>query len=196
MKSPAPCLVLCALLGAVMGCARDANGMVITHDGRMVSETPDVARDELAWRLGQRAADAAGTGWHAVVTIDEAPTLHAVKADEFGWKTMTVHVTLVPPVGGVVTDAIQAKAESAVRDGVNPRIRSLSALELTLTALKAGTPAPGSQSYTTVAGDTWVGISIAFYGSAQHWRLIADANPGIDGAHMMAGTTLIIPPKP
>ncbi len=60
----------------------------------------------------------------------------------------------------------------------------------------AATPRPASSpvtSYTAQAGDTWADLSQAFYGSAQHWRRLADAN---QGGELTAGRQIVIPPKP
>ena len=179
-----------------IGCG-GGNGYVLTRDGRMVTETPAVASEELTHRLAARAADAAGPDWQATASIRETPVLHQVRADEYGWSAMTVDVTLVPPVLSVQVSAdILERVEVAVREAALWRVAKAKDVQV-VTAQKAATaPLPGSQHYTSVAGDTWAGISTAFYGTTQHWRLIADANPGVDAAPLPAGTVLVIPPKP
>jgi nucleoid-associated protein YgaU len=57
-------------------------------------------------------------------------------------------------------------------------------------------PAAGGHRYTIQAGDTLGDISAVFYGSAQHWRDIVAANPGLDPAHLAVGAELVIPPRP
>ena len=47
--------------------------------------------------------------------------------------------------------------------------------------------------YTVQIGDTWADLSQAFYGSAQHWRLLSEANQGGD---LTVGRVLVIPIKP
>jgi nucleoid-associated protein YgaU len=42
-------------------------------------------------------------------------------------------------------------------------------------------------------GDTWADLSQAFYGSTQHWRHIAEANPGVE---LTPGREIVIPLKP
>jgi nucleoid-associated protein YgaU len=42
-------------------------------------------------------------------------------------------------------------------------------------------------------GDTLALISAVFYGSANEWRRIVDANPGLDPASLTVGRELIIP---
>jgi hypothetical protein len=53
--------------------------------------------------------------------------------------------------------------------------------------------ATASRRYTVQAGDTWADLSQAFYGSAQHWRVISDAN---QGGELTVGREITIPPKP
>ena len=52
------------------------------------------------------------------------------------------------------------------------------------------------QSYTIQDGDTLAAISTAFFGTPDHWRAIAAANPELDGADLKPGTVIRIPPKP
>lgn len=54
---------------------------------------------------------------------------------------------------------------------------------------------PGSRSHTVLAGDTLASIAFEEYGSAAHWRRIADANSGIDDPmRLRAGISLLVPP--
>lgn len=184
-----------ALLNGCLG-GGDAPGMIVTRDGRMTAETAEVSRDELTYRLGLRAADAAGKGWNAKVAIRELPKLNETKADEWGWSTMTIILDLFPPAGSAADPAALARAESAIRDAAIYRVRRQTDIHFTSTLATAGAVTPGTVSYTTVAGDTFAGISTAFYGTPQHWRRIADANPQVDAAQMTPGTVLSIPPKP
>lgn len=52
-----------------------------------------------------------------------------------------------------------------------------------------------ARHYTVQPGDTWADLSTAFYGTPQHWRLIAAANPEVDGA-LNPGQSIVIPPRP
>lgn len=186
--------VLLAVL-IIAGCG-GSNGYVVTRDGRLVAETPEVAAEEFAAQLARRAVDGAGAGWKATATIRELPVLHQVRADEYGWATMTVAVVLVPPPGVTADAEIQRRAEASVRASARWRVARDQDVQVAWDMQATGALLPGSQRYTTIIGDTWTGISTAFYGTTQHWRVIADANPGIDASPLPVGTALIIPPKP
>jgi nucleoid-associated protein YgaU len=192
-----PC---CCLLLFIVGCAdkgaRPTNGLVMTHDERWVTETAEIAQSEFAYQLGQKAAAAAGPGWQAKAEIRELPVLHAVNADEFGWAKMTVVVTLAAPAGGKIDGEAQSRAEAEIRSRARYKTARASDITVQTTTIASAAELPGAQKYTTVAGDTFAAISTAFYGTSQHWRVIADANPGIDGAGLTPGTVLIIPAKP
>lgn len=56
--------------------------------------------------------------------------------------------------------------------------------------------APGELRYTVQAGDSLAELSVAFYGTPDHWRRIADANPGTAGGQLKPGTVIVIPAKP
>jgi len=57
----------------------------------------------------------------------------------------------------------------------------------------ATTPGSATKRYAVQAGDTWADLSQAFYGSAQHWRHLADAN---HGGELLPGREIVIPAKP
>lgn len=56
--------------------------------------------------------------------------------------------------------------------------------------------APGEHRYTVQPGDSLAELSVAFYGTPDHWRRIADANPGTAGGLLKPGTVIVIPAKP
>jgi nucleoid-associated protein YgaU len=170
-----------------------ANGLIITHDGRMVADTADIAREELIYILQKRSREAAGPDWKSTVAIAELPQFEIVRPEEWGWKTITISLTLVPPANATQIDEGRARAIEAASKLVEFRVRNRADIGLATTVLAAGVAAPGSSRYTVVTGDTLAGISTAFYGTSQHWRMIADANPGVE---IIAGAELSIPPKP
>ncbi len=193
--------LLASHLGLMTSCvaSRDAasqptaNGLIITHDGRTVADTAEVARDEMLYILKKHTSEAAGAGWKANVEIAELPQFEVVRAEEWGWKHITITLTLVPAATDLRPSEGVDRATDAAHQAVQFRVRNHVDITVTTTLLTAGAPAPGSTHYTAVAGDTLAGISTAFYGSSQHWRLIADANLGVEVA---PGVELIIPPKP
>lgn len=201
IRTDAVCAFLAVALGLLTSCAasRDAathptaNGLIITHDGRTVADTAEVARDEMLYVLKKRTSEAAGAGWKTNVEIAELPQFEVVRAEEWGWKAITITLTLVPAASDARAAEGVERATAAARQAVEFRVRNHADIAITSSLLAASAAAPGSMHYTAVAGDTLAGISTAFYGSSQHWRLIADANLGMEVA---PGVELIIPPKP
>lgn len=55
--------------------------------------------------------------------------------------------------------------------------------------------ASGASVYVIQQGDTWAELSTAFYGSSDHWRLLADAN-NWGGGGPRPGAVLTVPPLP
>lgn len=172
-------------------------GLITTHDGRLVYGTADVINSELAYKWASRAADTAGPKWKATLVITGDPDFELVHEDEWGWKHMQLTMTLAPPADAPVDPAarklIAERAELALRAVAVFRVRHPDDITCTTTILEATQALPGSQKYTVVAGDTWTGIANAFFGNTQNWRLIADANPAIE---LTPGIEITIPPKP
>ncbi len=56
----------------------------------------------------------------------------------------------------------------------------------------------GERMYIVQDGDagSFSGIALKVYGDAGHWRLIAQANPGVDPRHLKRGDQLFIPALP
>ena len=91
-------------------------------------------------------------------------------------------------------------------------MKIISCLLLVLVGLSVGACAPPEQPggpagytmnargggvYVVQEGDTgYWGIAEKVYGNGEHWRLIADANPGVDVETLRAGQKLKIPPLP
>ncbi len=53
----------------------------------------------------------------------------------------------------------------------------------------------GERIYIVQDGDagSFSGIALKVYGNSRHWRLIAQANPGVDPRHLKRGDQLFIP---
>ncbi len=54
----------------------------------------------------------------------------------------------------------------------------------------------GPKEYVVKSGDMLQRISKQFYGKRSQWKLIAEANPGVNPNHLKVGTKLVIPPAP
>ena len=187
-------IALCVTILAGCSTSNDkrSNGLIITHDGRTVAETAEVAHDEMVYIISNKAANAAGKNWKVTAEIPELPQLDVVHADEWGWAAITIKMTLMPPATIHDTNDSILQATAAARSAVRFRVRHEDQITVTTNVLTPGVALPGSQTYMVVTGDTWTGIANAFYGNAQHWRVIADANPATE---LTPGITITIPPK-
>jgi len=56
----------------------------------------------------------------------------------------------------------------------------------------------GEQTYVVTADDAgaFSGIAVKMYGDGKYWRLIAEADPGVDPRMLKPGDELFIPPLP
>lgn len=61
-------------------------------------------------------------------------------------------------------------------------------------ATEAAAPAAAENTHTIVRGDTLWHIARKAYGAGSKWKVISDANPGIDALDLTIGSTLKIPP--
>lgn len=57
-------------------------------------------------------------------------------------------------------------------------------------------PASAPAEYVVQSGDTLEKISKQLYGKKSQWKLIAEANPGLNPANLKVGARLVIPPAP
>ena len=186
-----------AIFSILCGCTNDrSEGLITTHDGRLVSGTADVIASELGYKWANRASDAAGPNWKATLAVAGDPEFELVHEGEWGWRHMPLTLTLAPPANTPLDPAtrtsVAARAEAAVKSVAIFRVRRSDDITCTTTILDAQQALPGSQTYTVVKGDTWTGIANAFYGTTQNWRQIADANPATE---LTPGITITIPPK-
>jgi nucleoid-associated protein YgaU len=56
--------------------------------------------------------------------------------------------------------------------------------------------ARAARSHVIQAGDTLQTLSRKYYGSIRYWRLILEANPGLDPQHLRIGRKIVIPNAP
>ena len=86
----------------------------------------------------------------------------------------------------------------AVTSGAEVAVAAPAAAAPARAAPVAPSDAPRSvaaRTYTARVGDTLADLSLAFYGSPDHWRLIRDANPTIDFAALAGGEAIVIPAR-
>lgn len=195
-------LPLLAVILALAGCG-DAlsRGLVITGDGKVGANNARNQRENAQDALRNALEDDLGAGWDAAVAIEEQPQWIEERGTDDGlwrWQRITAAVTLTPPAGAALPAAKRDDLEREVRAYLERKLvkkdPSLVALTVAVGAAVAApvAHAPGQRTYVVQPGDTLADISTAFYGSAQHWRRIADANPG--GTE--AGQTIVIPAAP
>lgn len=214
-------LPLIALLFVFTACdeGRWAPGYLITEDGETLSNN-DVNKHALTIRTITSQLDKQlGPHWRSEVDLPETPRYQRGSDDDGSsgwlWAKATVTVTLIGDGAGEPTVS-EAAVTTAVRDYLSRQVERPTK-NLTVTTVRVvdaarfaakpaattAAPAPvvakpaappaASQRYRVQAGDTWADLSQAFYGSAQHWRVIAEAN---QGGELTVGRELTIPPKP
>lgn len=202
-------LVLGILLCAA-GCGDSmSRGLIITGDGKVGANNARNQRDMAQEALRTAIADDLGPGWDVRVVIDEQPEWveeRAVSDGAWRWARITAAIVIVPPPGAALPEAKRSEYETDARAYLVGKLKrrdpSLLSLAITTGAAVAspGTSVPaspgGPRTYTVQAGDTLADLSTAFYGSPQHWRLIAEANPGSADGPLAPGSRLAIPPLP
>jgi LysM repeat protein len=201
---------VCLLLTSCSG----ARGVVF-RDGQMMMNTPELARGDACAALTKQIDQDIGEHWRSEVAIAELPFYEPddrYMDEGWYWDKATVAVTLIGD-----GQAELAKTEADITAIVARRMTRLiqggkKDLAVTIAAAKdpvkfaaLAQPAPaapvvraatGPTTYTLQSGDTLAAISAAFYGTAQHWKTIADANPGLDPAILKPGESIVIPAKP
>jgi hypothetical protein len=206
-------LALSILVLAFTGCGEEANrGIVITGDGKVGANSARNQHESAQDVLRIAIEDDLGKGWGVKVTIDEMPVweeernMHAGGWGSDGtwrWEKITATVEIAPPAGKQLSDAKRADLEDGSRKHLLTKLRKKdpALLAFTLKTVDPAAPvvaapvvplATGQRTYLVQPGDTLADISTAFYGSPQHWRLIAQANPG----GTQAGQTIVIPAQP
>lgn len=203
-----PCLLALACAGCGDG---EARGILIT-DG-FVGINSDANQRKLVTDAIRGSLDGdLAPHWRTAVSIAELPTWEEGLREYDGtwvWPAATVAVELQGDGSGVLPPLTDAEIEQAIRDYFAPRLArrpSPGACTVAVTRVEAAAAAApvtavvahpaGQRSYTVQAGDTLADISEAFYGTAQRWRLIRDANPGVEAVALRPGTVLVIPPAP
>lgn len=198
-------LLATAVLLPLAGCGDSmSRGLVITGDGKVGANNARNQRENAQDALRSAIIEDLGEEWTAKVVIKEQPIWVEERGSDDGlwrWERITATVDVTPPAGAQLEIAKRDELESGAREyfmrklakkdpaliDLTMRIGAASAAAMTVAAPVA--QAAGQRTYVVQPGDTLADISLAFYGSAQHWRRIADANPG--GSE--AGKTIVIP---
>lgn len=205
------------VLIALSGC--DGAGMVRSPDGQWITQNAANTRAVKQRTIADSLARGLGPHWRAEVAIAPDP-VRDVDGD-YRWSRADVRVDLVGD-GQATLPESELSVEAGIRRYLSSQVdNARKNLTVTVTsstdaarfALLAPTdpnaptapatrsaPAPSATapagSYVIQAGDTLAAISAAFYGSSQHWRRIAEANPGLDPGNLAAGAVIAIPPLP
>ena len=214
-------LPIAALLVLFTACddGRWAPGYLVTDDGNTVGNNDTNKRALTISTITSQLDQQLGSHWRSEVSLPESPRYQRGSDDDgnsgWMWQKATVTVTLIGDGKGDPTLS-EADVTKAVRDYMNRQVErpgsnlSVSTVRVVDAARFAAKPqttptAPApvvdkpaappatSKRYVVQAGDTWADLSQAFYGSAQHWRVIFDAN---QGGELTAGREIAIPPKP
>jgi hypothetical protein len=183
-------------------CGRWAPGYIITEDGTMLSNSDVNQRDVTIQTIRSALDKQLGEHWRAQVNLPELPIYESDERNSslsWTWKKASITVTLVGD--GIVPLTISEKeiydeivdfmSQKVFQPKKNLTIVVSQTVDVVqLTALKQ---LVRPRHYTVQFGDTWADLSQAFYGSAQHWRLLSEANQGGD---LTVGRVLVIPIKP
>lgn len=212
------CLAFLLLVLCSCGDGRWAPGYLITADGETRSNTDENYRAITIETIVSELDAQLGGHWRVEAAIAELPRYEGndgVAHSGWLWAKATATITLIGD-GSIPPPLDEAQITAAVRDYLTNKVdKPHRNLTITTTRVvdaarfvqkpgktaagkpvadRPATPAPTSvRTYTVQAGDTWADLSMAFYGTAQHWRTISDAN---QGGELTVGRAITIPPKP
>jgi hypothetical protein len=214
--------VLCATAGLV-GCGRFAPGFIVTDNGDMIANTDENQRAQAVKTIRTQLDAQLGGHWRTEAAIAELPLYDPDdRHSDSGWQwpTATVTVTLVGDGSAPLPFKLEHLRE-VVYDYLSPRVDhpkhhlTVTVTDVTdaarfaalgsasadpaasQTARPASPAAPaGERRYTVQEGDTFADLSLAFYGTPEHWRRIAKANPALGDGPLKPGTVIVIPAKP
>ena len=205
MRTPFALLLTAGLLMSLGGCGdeRSAPGMIITSDGRFLSNSATTARGEAERSITTSLEEALGRAWTATATIKELPAYreNAVGSGEWVWEACTAEVVLSGPGASPVPEAeIQAGVvkylKKKQRHGEAPlavTVKIQTASSVAPPPAPIAQPVAGPRTYRIQPGDTLADISTLHFGSTERWRDILAANPGVTADHLIPGQVLVIP---
>ncbi|MCX8040249.1 MAG: LysM peptidoglycan-binding domain-containing protein [Planctomycetota bacterium] len=200
-------IAVAALLLSLAACGQGLGRGIVIDSGGIGMNTPERYVRRLQERVREAIRDDLGAAWGVQLRIAERPLwipdrmAHGATGESGEWRfeRITATLELVPPPGQRLADEKRAEIERAIADYLLTQLERRDRARLSLT-LEVSTPAPaaasagvsGERSYVVQPGDTLADLSTAFYGSPQHWRRIAEANPG----ELTPGRRIVIPPLP
>ncbi len=205
MKSSWLGIAVALAVGLLCACTDGGRGIVFDDQGGG-PDSPEraTARTERLLDQNLRAAGIRAASIH-LATPPVWARRHRRAEEEWLFTSADLELNVAEADRPVVEDIVRTSLRPCLADGVIPHITFLSGVASTPAPAPAPAPAitPAPQpvipasgiSYVIQRGDTLGQLSMVFYGSAQHWRRIYDANPGVfeDGGPKV-GATIIIPP--
>ena len=198
---------------ALSACGRWTPGYIITEDGTMLSNSDVNQRDVTVQTIRTQLDQQLGEHWRTQVDLPELPVYESDERNlSVSWMWEKANVTIMLVGDGTVPLTLSEKElhDEAVdymyRKVHQPKKNLTVVVSQKVDAAQFATlkkpvepakPAKPDTSqprhYTIQAGDTWADLSQAFYGSAQHWRFLSEAN---QGGELTVGRSLMIPAKP
>jgi LysM repeat protein len=207
-------LALVCVLVLATSCGRWVPGYIVTDDGEVLSNNDRNMRDTTVTSMRNQLDEQLGGHWRTDISLTELPVYQSDERDlATGWKWAKANVS-VTLIGDGKGDAALTNDEvtKAVFDFMYPKVeRPKHNLIVTTTSIvdterfarpvtvvekpttTTATVPNTTRQYTVQAGDTYADLSLAFYGSITHWRVIAQANNTVE---LTPGMKIIIPPKP
>jgi len=210
----------CALvLLLVAGCGegRHSPGFVLGQDGQPRYNNSANVRKETE-RTIERALDRElAPHWRAQAAIADEPRWNDGR-EAWLWPATTVRVELsgdaaypppldIPTITAAVVDYFAGRmadsattVQVAVTTAKSEATATISPSAPTTQPAASAAPAAATtvvndgQRYVIQPGDALARISAVFYGSAQHWRRLLDANPGLVPEALPVGKEIVVPP--
>ena len=206
-------IVVAIALAAGIGCDGMGRG-VVWSDGGMVSNTAENQRRSSEQRIMTSLIDDLGRDWTVAAHIHELPEWEEPEPDtdsgQYRWDrgcTVKVMLTAPPSAGAIdqprlvkgIEDHVRARSRPSSTVAVQISVQRTVAVAVTEVPAASATtpvtrpPVSGPRTYVIQSGDTLALISSVFYGNAQSWRTILDANPGLNPDQLVTGTTIVVP---